>query len=67
MRNNTEVNMLCTVVFVFGVLVGILMHGRIHWHDVLNALGAGVLFSLIRLTQFRLLMKKVLVKFNITK
>ncbi len=55
------------MVFVFGVLVGILMHGSIHLHDLLNVLLAGVLFSAIRLTQFRLLIKKVLVKLNVTK
>jgi len=55
------------MVFVFGVLVGILMHGNIHLHDLLNVLLAGVLFSAIRLTQFKLLIKKVLVKLNVTK
>jgi hypothetical protein len=67
MKHNTAVNTLCTMVFVFGVLVGILMHGNIHLHDLLNVLLAGVLFSAIRLTQFRLLIKKVLVKLNVTK
>jgi hypothetical protein len=67
MKYNTAVNTLCTMVFVFGVLVGILMHGNIHLHDLLNVLLAGVLFSAIRLTQFKLLIKKVLVKLNVTK
>jgi hypothetical protein len=67
MKHNTAVNTLCTMVFVFGVLVGILMHGNIHLHDLLNVLLAGVLFSAIRLTQFKLLIKKVLVKLNVTK
>ena len=67
MKHNTAVNTLCTMVFVFGVLVGILMHGSIHLHDLLNVLLAGVLFSAIRLTQFKLLIKKVLVKLNVTK
>jgi hypothetical protein len=66
MKYDTAVNTLCTMVFVFGVLVGILMHGHIHWHDIFNAMVAGILFSVIRLTQFRLLIKKVLGKLSST-
>jgi len=64
MKHNIEVNTFCTIVFVFGVLVGTFMHGHIMWHDVFAAILAGIMFSVIRITQFRLLIKKVLGKLS---
>lgn len=64
MKHSTAVNTLCTTVFIFGVLVGTFMHGHMSWHDILAALLAGVVFIVIRITQFRLLIKKVLGKLS---
>ena len=57
-------HILCSIVFIFGVLVGTLMHGHIMWHDVAAAIVAGFIFSLIRVIEFRRVIKKVLAKFN---
>lgn len=64
MKHNTEVNTFCTIVFVFGVLVGTFIHGHIMWHDIFAAILAGIMFSVIRITQFGLLIKKVLGTFD---
>lgn len=64
MKHSTAVNTLCTTVFIFGVLVGTFMHGHMSWHDILAALLAGTVFIVIRITQFRLLIKKVLGKLS---
>jgi hypothetical protein len=64
MKQNTAVDTLCTTVFIFGVLVGTFMHGHISWHDIFAAIFAGILFTIIRITKFRLLIKKVLDKFH---
>ncbi len=64
MKHSAAVNTLCTTVFMFGVLVGTFMHGHISWHDILAALLAGAVFIVIRITQFRLLIKKVLGKLS---
>jgi hypothetical protein len=64
MKQSSATQALCSIVFIFGVLVGTLMHGHIMWHDVAAAMVAGFIFSLIRIVEFRQVMKKVLAKFN---
>jgi hypothetical protein len=64
MKQSSATQALCSIVFIFGVLVGTLMHGHIMWHDVAAAMVAGLIFSLIRIVEFRQVMKKVLAKFN---
>jgi multidrug efflux pump subunit AcrB len=64
MKQSSAVHTMCSIVFIFGVLVGTLMHGHIMWHDVAAAMIAGISFSMIRIIQFRPVMKKVLAKFN---
>lgn len=63
MKQNIAVDTLCTTVFIFGVLIGTFMHGHILWHDIFIAILAGILFTIARIIQFRLLIKKVLGKF----
>ena len=62
MKRSSAVNTLCTLTFIFGVLVGTLMHGHLRVHDVFAAIVAGMIVSFIRITEFRLLAKKVLAK-----
>ena len=64
MNTSSAVHTMCGIVFIFGVLVGTLMHGHMMWHDVVAAIVAGLTFSLIRIIRFRQVMKKVLAKFN---
>ena len=64
MKQSSATQALCSIVFIFGVLVGTLMHGHIMWHDVAAATVAGFIFSLIRIVEFRQVIKKVLAKFN---
>ena len=64
MKQSSATQALCSIVFIFGVLVGTLMHGHIMWHDVAAAMVAGFIFSLVRIVEFRQVVKKVLAKFN---
>lgn len=64
MKQSSAIHTICGIVFIFGVLVGTLMHGHMMWHDVAAAIVAGLTFSLIRIIRFRQVMKKVLAKFN---
>lgn len=64
MKQSSATQALCSIVFIFGVLVGTLMHGHIMWHDIAAVMVAGFIFSLIRIVEFRQVMKKVLAKFN---
>lgn len=64
MKRNVAVNVVCTIVFMLGVLVGTLMHGHVMWHDIFAAVIAGLLFGGILFTQFRLVIQKVLQLFT---
>jgi hypothetical protein len=64
MKKSIVADTLCITIFMFGVLVGTFMHGHISWHDIFAAVLAGSIFGVIRMTQFRLLIKKVLGKFS---
>jgi hypothetical protein len=64
MKQSSAVHMMCNIVFIFGVLVGTLMHGHIMWHDVAAAIIAGLTFSVIRIIQFRQVVKQVLAKLS---
>jgi uncharacterized membrane protein YfcA len=66
MKQSTATDALCITVFIFGVLVGTFMHGHISWHDIIAALTAGSIFGIIRMTKFKLLIRKVLRKFSKT-
>jgi hypothetical protein len=64
MKHKAAVNIVITIVFMLGVLVGTLMHGHILWHDILSAIVAGVLFGGMLFTSFRLVIQKVLKPFK---
>jgi len=64
MKHKAAFNVVITIVFMLGVLVGTLMHGHVMWHDVVAAVLAGLIFGSILLTQFRLVIQKVLQLFT---
>lgn len=64
MKPKIAVNIVITIVFMLGVLVGTLMHGHVMWHDIVAAVLAGFIFGGILLTQFRLVIQKVLQLFT---
>jgi hypothetical protein len=64
MKPKAATNIVITVVFMLGVLVGTLMHGHVMWHDVVAAVFAGLIFGGILFTQFRLIIRKVLQLFK---
>ena len=64
MKHKVAFNLVITIVFMLGVLVGTLMHGHVMWHDVVAAVLAGLIFGSILLTQFRLVIQKVLQLFT---
>ena len=64
MKPSSAVHTMCGIVFIFGVLVGTLMHGHVMWHDVVAAMIAGIIFGGILFTQFRLIIRKVLQLFT---
>ena len=64
MKHKVAFNLVITIVFMLGVLVGTLMHGHVMWHDVVAAVLAGLIFGGILLTQFRLVIQKVLQLFT---
>lgn len=64
MKHKAAVNLVITVVFMLGVLVGTLMHGHIELHDIVSVIVAGLLFGGILLTQIRPTMQKVLQLFK---
>jgi len=66
MKQSTVTDTLYIITFIFGVLVGTFMHGHVSWHDVIATLVAGFIFGAIRMTKFKLLIKKVLQKFSKT-
>ena len=64
MKHKAAINIVITIVFMLGVLVGTLMHGHVMWHDVVAAMIAGIIFGGILFTQFRLIILKVLQLFT---
>jgi hypothetical protein len=64
MKPKAAINIVVTIVFMLGVLVGTLMHGHVMWHDVVAAMIAGIIFGGILFTQFRLIIRKVLQLFT---
>jgi divalent metal cation (Fe/Co/Zn/Cd) transporter len=67
MKHKAAVNIVTTIVFMLGVLVGTLMHGHVMWHDIVAAVIAGLMFGGILFTQFRIVIQKVLQLFTKTK
>lgn len=52
-----QINILCTIVFMLGVLIGILMHMHIQWHDIIGLIISGAVFYLSRVTNFSYITK----------
>ena len=67
MGNTKSTHILCSIVFMFGILVGSLIHGHILLHDVVSAIIAGGLFSVVNTIPFRLCIQRVLETFNSSK
>ena len=67
MGKKRSAHILCSIVFMFGILVGSMLHGHILLHDVAAAIVAGVLFSVVNMIPFRLCIQRVLETFNSIK
>jgi hypothetical protein len=44
----SQINILCTLVFVMGVSIGTLMHGHIEWHDIIGVTVATIIFHILQ-------------------
>lgn len=55
----SHVDILCTLIFMMGVFVGILMHPPFGWHDVAELLIATVVFHVFRVLNIRSTLKSV--------
>lgn len=64
MKHTAALNALCTIVFMFGVLIGTIMHGHLSLIDIVAAILSGIIFYLIRVLSIRFLLKRLLVKRN---
>jgi hypothetical protein len=62
MKHRTAVNTLSTIVFIFGVLVGSVMHGHLSVVDIILSLFIGLVFYIMRVVSIGLMLKRLLVK-----
>jgi hypothetical protein len=64
MTRTVSVNTLYTIVFIFGILVGTIMHGHLSFIDITIAVLSGLIFYLIRVLSIRFMLNRLLVKRN---
>lgn len=55
-------DIMCTLVFILGVLVGILMHGSCSWNDIFILLIVGTVFHIVRTMSIQRILRTVIAK-----
>lgn len=63
MKNKSRtIQILCTLLFVFGILTGALIHNHIWWSDVLIAIVLGGVFYFIQVMSINFIFNKIITK-----
>lgn len=63
MKNKSRtIQILCTLMFVFGILTGALIHNHIWWSDVLTAIVLGGVFYFIQEMSINFIFNKIIAK-----
>jgi hypothetical protein len=55
-------DIMCTLVFVLGILVGILMHGHCSWNDIFVLVIAALVFHTVRTMSIQRIVRFIVAK-----
>lgn len=53
----SSVDKLITLVFILGVLIGVMMHGHFTWVDLVGIVVASVIFHFVRISSMKEVLK----------